>query len=66
MLCIDQTQEAPMNRKTLDQQPPQAGMAIQHAVVITILALAIFGATIPMVPAASQYLASQSSVTTSD
>lgn len=66
MLCIDQTQEAPMNRKTLDQQPPQAGMAIQHAVVITILALAIFGAIIPMVPAASQYLASQSSVTTSD
>jgi len=66
MLCIDQTQEAPMNRKTLDQQPPQAGMAIQHAVVITILALAIFGAIIPMVPAASHYLASQSSVTTSD
>lgn len=55
-----------MNRKTLDQQPPQAGMAIQHAVVITILALAIFGAIIPMVPAASHYLASQSSVTTSD
>ena len=58
MLCIDQTQEAPMNRKTLDQQPPQAGMAIQHVVVITILALAIFGAIIPMVPAASHYMAS--------
>lgn len=53
-----------MNRKTLDQQPPQAGMAIQHAVVITILALAIFGAIIPIVPAASQYLASQSTATT--
>ena len=66
MLCIDQTQEAPMNRKTLDQQPPQARMAIQHVVVITILALAIFGAIIPMVPAASHYLASQSTAIASD
>jgi len=66
MLCIEQTQEAPMNRKTLDQQPPQAGMAIQHVVVITILALAIFGAIIPMVPAASHYLASQSTTIASD
>jgi len=66
MLCIDQTQEAPMNRKTLDQQPPQARMAIQHVVVITILALAIFGAIIPMVPAASHYLASQSAALASD
>lgn len=53
-----------MNRKTLDQQPPQAGMAIQHAVVITILALAIFGAIIPMVPVASTLIASQATVTT--
>lgn len=66
MLCIDQTQEAPMNRKTLDQQPPQAGMAIQHVVVITILALAIFGAIIPMVPVASHYLASQSATIASN
>ncbi|MFM8700446.1 MAG: hypothetical protein ACKOC1_03500 [Hyphomicrobiales bacterium] len=52
-----------MNRRTLDQQPPQAGMAIQHAVVIAILALAICGAIIPMVPVASHYLASQSADT---
>ena len=55
-----------MNRKTLDQKPPQAGMAIQHVVVITILALAIFGAIIPMVPSASHYLASQSTTIASD
>ena len=55
-----------MNRKTLDQQPPQAGMAIQHVVVITILALAIFGAIIPMVPSASHYLASQSTTIAPD
>ena len=66
MLCIDQTQEAPMNRKTLDQKPPQAGMAIQHVVVITILALAICGAIIPMVPVASHYMASQSTTIASD
>jgi len=55
-----------MNRKTLDQQPPQAGMAIQHVVVITILALAICGAIIPMVPVASHYMASQSTTIASD
>ena len=66
MICIDQTQEAPMNRKTLDQQPPQAGMAIQHVVVIAILALAICGAIIPMVPVASHYMASQSTIIASD
>ena len=66
MLCIDQTQEAPMNRKTLDQQPPQAGTAMQHVVVIAILALAICGAIIPMVPVASHYMASQSTTIASD